>query len=126
MGCQCARDDSTETLLNNFWNGLKLRNKPYKDIVDMIRSKKPASNVTITNTKFLILIQDLIVGQDYIEQTNKVFEDALLVSKKEYKNEGLLFLSLLLLGAGSTDDFIKCFLRLAMTQGGIKYDIEKN
>lgn len=126
MGCQCARDDSTETLLNNFWNGLKLRNKPYKDIVDMIRSKKPASNVTITNTKFLILIQDLIVGQDYIEQTNKVFEDALLVSKKEYKNEGLLFLSLLLLGAGSTDDFIKCFISLAMTQGGLKYYIEED
>lgn len=126
MGCHCARDDSVETLLNNFWNGLKLRNRTYKDIIDMIRSKKSAANVAITDNKLLIMIQDLIVGQDFVEQTNQIFNDALFVSRKEYKNEGLLFLSLLLLGAGPTDEFIKCFISLAMTQGGLKYYIEED
>ena len=39
---------------------------------------------------------------------------------------GLLYLSLLLLGVGNVDDFIKAFISLAMTQGGMKYYIENN
>ena len=64
----------------------------------MIRSKKQTANVEIKENKFIMLIQDLIVGNDFVEQTEKVFKDALNVARKEYKNEGLLFLSLLLLG----------------------------
>ena len=62
-----------------------------------------------------MLIQDLIEGNDFKEQTEKIFKDALNVARKEYKNEGLLYLSLLLLGTGNADDFIKGFISLSMT-----------
>ena len=71
-----------------------------------------------------MLIQDLIERNDFKEQTEKIFKDALNVTRKENKNEGLLYLSLLLLGTGNADDFIKGFISLSMTQGGLKYYIE--
>ena len=58
-----------------------------------------------------MLIQDLIEGNDFKEQTEKIFKDALNVARKEYKNEGLLYLSLLLLGTAqmiSSRDLSPC------------------
>lgn len=37
-----------------------------------------------------------------------------------------MYVSLLLLGVGNVDDFIKAFISLAMTKGGMKYYIENN
>ena len=124
MGCQCGREDLSESILNHFWNELNLRSKSHQDIIDMIRSKKQSANEQIKENKFIMLIQDLIEGNDFKEQTEKIFKDALNVARKEYKNEGLLYLSLLLLGTGNADDFIKGFISLSMTQGGLKYYIE--
>ena len=83
----------------------------------MIRYKKQSANEQIKENKFIMLIQGLIEGNDFKEQTEKIFKDALNVARKEYKNEGLLYLSLLLLGTGNADDFIKGFISLSMTQG---------
>ena len=124
MGCQCGREDLSESILNHFWNELNLRSKSHQDIIDMIRSKKQSANEQIKENKFIMLIQDLIEGNDFKEQTEKIFKDALNVARKENKNEGLLYLSLLLLGTGNADDFIKGFISLSMTQGGLKYYIE--
>ena len=124
MGCQCGREDLSESIFNHFWNELNLRSKSHQDIIDMIRSKKQSANEQIKENKFIMLIQDLIEGNDFKEQTEKIFKDALNVARKEYKNEGLLYLSLLLLGTGNADDFIKGFISLSMTKGGLKYYIE--
>ena len=124
MGCQCGREDLSESILNHFWNELNLRSKSHQDIIDVIRSKKQSANEQIKENKFIMLIQDLIEGNDFKEQTEKIFKDALNVARKENKNEGLLYLSLLLLGKGNADDFIKEFISLPMTQGGLKYYIE--
>ena len=124
MGCQCGREDLSESILNHFWNELNLRSKSHQDIIDMIRSKKQSANEQIKENKFIMLTQDLIEGNDFKEQTEKIFKDALNVARKENKNEGLLYLSLLLLGTGNADDFIKGFISLSMTQGGLKYYIE--
>ena len=115
MGCQCGREDLSESILNHFWNELNLRSKSHQDIIDMIRSKKQSANEQIKENKFIMLIQDLIEGNDFKEQTEKIFKDALNVARKENKNEGLLYLSLLLLGTGNADDFIKGFISLSMT-----------
>lgn len=122
MGCNCSRALSSEFLINIFWESLKLRNKPYQDIVDLIRTKK-TNTQPIKPNKWLILLQDLIINPDYTEQTTNVFNEALTIARDEYKNEGLLFLSLVLLGQGTETEFVKHFLNTAMTQGGLKDSI---
>ena len=100
MGCNCSRSLSSEFLINIFWESLKLRTKSYKDIVDLIRTKK-SNTLPIKPNKWLILLQNLIINTDYAEQITNVFNEALTVARDEYKNEGLLFLSLVLLGQGT-------------------------
>lgn len=73
MGCQCAREDLSESVLNHFWNDLTIRTKSHQDIINMIRSKKQTANVEIKENKFIMLIQDLIVGNDFVEQTEKTY-----------------------------------------------------
>lgn len=124
MGCQCARSDLSDKVMNAFWENLKIRNKKIQEIVDMIRTKKQSARDKIKPNKLLMLIEDLIQGENFIEQTQQMFSNALEYSRSEYKNEGLFFLSLLLLGTGTADDFVKSFLSVAMTQGGLKYYIE--
>ena len=119
MGCNCSRSLSSEFLINIFWESLKLRTKSYKDIVDLIRTKK-SNTQPIKPNKWLILLQNLIINTDYAEQITNVFNEALTVARDEYKNEGLLFLSLVLLGQGTETEFVKHFINTAMTQGGLK------
>ena len=48
----------------------------------MIRSKKQSANEQIKENKFIMLIQDLIEGNDFKEQTEKIFKDALRYGKR--------------------------------------------
>lgn len=123
MGCQCGHDYPSEHFLNKFWESLSIRKKPIQDIVDLIRSKK-AGTKTITPNKYSLLIQDAIQGEEYIEQTQNIFDEALNEARTTFNNEGLLFLSLLFLGVGNENDFIKGFLSIAMVQGNLKNSIE--
>ena len=96
MGCQCDRSDLSDKVMNAFWENLKIRNKKIQEIVDMIRTKKQSARDKIKPNKLLMLIEDLIQGENFIEQTQQMFSNALEYSRSEYKKEGLLFLSLLL------------------------------
>lgn len=119
MGCGCQRPELPEELIDRYWETLKLRKKPYHDILEVIRTKKQSETENIKPNKFLILIKDLIVGEEYQEETQHIFEEGLKLAR-EQKNEGLLFLSILLLGTGTKEELIQTFLSLAMTQGGLK------
>ena len=123
MGCQCGHDYPSEHFLNKFWGSLAIRSKPISDIIDLIRSKKTGTKA-ITPNKYSLLIQDVIQGQEYIEQTQNIFDEALTEAKTTYNNEGLLFLSLLVLGTGNENEFIQGFLSIAMVQGNLKKSIE--
>ena len=123
MGCQCGHEYPSEHFLNKFWESLSIRSKPIPDIIDLIRSKKTGTKA-ITPNKYSLLIQDALQGQEYIEQTQNIFDDALTEARTTYNNEGLLFLSLLFLGTGNENDFIQGFLSLAMVQGNLKKSIE--
>ena len=52
MGCQCGREDLSESILNHFWNELNLRSKSHQDIIDMIRSKKQSANEQIKENTY--------------------------------------------------------------------------
>lgn len=123
MGCQCGHEYPSEHFLNKFWESLSIRNKSIPDIIDLIRSKKTGTKA-ITPNKYSLLIQDALQGQEYIEQTQNIFDNALIEARTNYNNEGLLFLSLLFLGTGNENDFIQGFLSLAMVQGNLKKSIE--
>lgn len=123
MGCQCGHEYPSEHFLNQFWESLSIRSKPIPDIIDLIRSKKTGTK-PITPNKYSLLIQDALQGQEYIEQTQNIFDNALIEARTTYNNEGLLFLSLLFLGTGNENDFIQGFLSLAMVQGNLKKSIE--
>lgn len=119
MGCGCQRVEFPEQVIDRYWETLKLRKKPYIDILEVIRTKKQSETENIKPNKFLILIKDLIVGEEYQEETQHIFEEGLKFAR-EQKNEGLLFLSILLLGTGTKEQLIQTFLSLAMTQGGLR------
>ena len=123
MGCQCGHEYPSEHFLNKFWESLSIRSKPISDIINLIRSKKTGTKA-ITPTKYSLLIQDVLQGQEYIEQTQNIFDEALTEARTTYNNEGLLFLSLLFLGTGNENDFIQGFLSIAMVQGNLKKSIE--
>ena len=123
MGCACNRPEFPEQAIDRYWETLKLRKKSYHDILEIIRTKKQSETENIKPNKFLILIQDLIAGEDYQEETQHIFEEGLKLAR-EQQNEGLLFLSILLLGTGTKEELVQSFLSLAMTQGGFKKYIQ--
>ena len=118
MGCACDRGISPEDIINEFWSGLKIRSKQIKDVVDIIRTKKSGTQ-DIKEKKWELLVTNLIEHPKYIEETSKLFNNALEVARSK-KNEGLLFMSLLFICQSDKDEFYKSFLSLAMTQGGLK------
>ncbi len=90
----------------------------------MIRTKKNGTG-DITQKKYDLFIEALLVHPDYKEISYKLFIKFLNEARKR-KNEGLLFLSILFLGKGNDSELTKAFLSIAMTQGGYKDSITIN
>lgn len=122
MGCSCVNSPSPDSSVNDFWSTLPLREKPYKDLDELIRIKKQG-NQPITQKKFSLLLESLMKGQNSAyELAIELFIKALDEAKK-LQNEGLLFLAIIILGKGIKDEFISVFIELAMTVGGLKTSI---
>ena len=102
MGCGCGRDLSPESIMDLFWKGLIIRVKDYEDIIDMIRTKKNGTG-DITQKKYDLFIEALLVHPDYKEISYKLFIKFLNEARKR-KNEGIFFLSLIFLGVESIDN----------------------
>jgi len=118
MGCGCIRQISFDSILNLFWNELKIRKVTINDIIDIIRAKKKGTE-NIPDKKFQIFIEALLINPDYKELSYKLFNHIINEARKR-ENEGLFFLSLLFLGKGSDIELSKAFLSIGVTQGGLK------
>ena len=118
MGCGCIRQISFDSILNLFWNELKIRKVTINDIIDIIRAKKKGTE-NIPDKKFQIFIEALLINPDYKELSYKLFNHILNEARKR-ENEGLFFLSILFLGKGSDIELSKAFLSIALTHGGLK------
>lgn len=121
MGCGCVNQTPFESILDLFWNGILIRNKSLRDIVDLIRTKKKGTS-NIDKKKLDLFIEALLINPDYKEISYKLFNNSLNEARKK-NNEGLFFLSLLFLGKGNETELTKNFLSIAMTQGGLKNSI---
>jgi hypothetical protein len=121
MGCGCVNQTPFESILDLFWNGILIRNKSLRDIVDLIRTKKKGTS-NIDKKKLDLFIEVLLINPDYKEISYKLFNNSLNEARKK-NNEGLFFLSLLFLGKGNETELTKNFLSIAMTQGGLKNSI---
>ena len=44
MGCGWVNQTPFESILDFFWNGILIRNKSLRDIVDLIRTKKKGTD----------------------------------------------------------------------------------
>ena len=121
MGCGWVNQTPFESILDLFWNGILIRNKSLRDIVDLIRAKKKGTS-NIDKKKLDLFIEALLINPDYKEISYKLFNNSLNEARKK-NNEGLFFLSLLFLGKGNETELTKNFLSIAMTQGGLKNSI---
>ena len=96
MGCDCGRNLSPQSIMDLFWSGIIIRNKEYQDIIDMIRTKKSGTS-DITQKKYDLFIEGLLINPDYKEISYKLFIKILNESRKR-KNEGIYFICLIFLG----------------------------
>lgn len=110
MGCGCVNQTPFESILDLFWNGILIRNKSLRDIVDLIRTKKKGTS-NIDKKKLDLFIEALLINPDYKEISYKLFNNSLNEARKK-NNEGLFFLSLLFLGKGNETELTKNFLSI--------------
>ena len=66
MGCGCVNQTPFESILDLFWNGILIRNKCLRDIVDLIRTKKKGTS-NIDKKKLDLFIEALLINPDYKE-----------------------------------------------------------
>ena len=121
MGCDCGRDLSPQSIIDLFWSGIIIRFKDYQDIIDMIRTKKSGTG-DISQKKYDLFIEGLLINQDYKEISYKLFIHILNESRKR-KNEGIYFISLFFLGKISLENLNKFFILICINQGGLKDSI---
>ena len=121
MGCDCGRDLSPQSIIDLFWSGIIIRFKDYQDIIDMIRTKKSGTG-DISQKKYDLFIEGLLIHPDYKEISYKLFIKILNESRKR-KNEGIYFISLFFLGKISLENLNKFFILICINQGGLKDSI---
>ena len=124
MGCDCGRNLSPQSIMDLFWSGIIIRNKEYQDIIDMIRTKKSGTS-DITQKKYDLFIEGLLINPDYKEISYKLFIKILNESRKR-KNEGIYFICLIFLGKSSLENLIKFFILICINQGGLKDSIRND
>ena len=124
MGCDCGRNLSPQSIMDLFWSGIIIRNKEYQDIIDMIRTKKSGTS-DITQKKYDLFIEGLLINPDYKEISYKLFIKILNESRKR-KNEGIYFICLIFLGKISLENLIKFFILICFNQGGLKDSIRND
>ena len=124
MGCDCGRNLSPQSIMDLFWSGIIIRNKEYQDIIDMIRTKKSGTS-DITQKKYDLFIEGLLINPDYKEISYKLFIKILNESRKR-KNEGIYFISLFFLGKISLENLNKFFILICINQGGLKDSIRND
>jgi hypothetical protein len=124
MGCDCGRDLSPQSIIDLFWSGIIIRFKDYQDIIDMIRTKKSGTG-DISQKKYDLFIEGLLIHPDYKEISYKLFIKILNESRKR-KNEGIYFISLFFLGKISLENLNKFFILICINQGGLKDSIRND
>lgn len=119
--CTCISGVSNEEIYKDFFDGMRIKTKPSKDINEVIKIKRSGLK-EITDKRWLIIIENILVNEDQREYSLALWQSALRYSKEAY-SENMLYLTLFFFTEDNLTEFKTYFKDLMLTVCGYKAEI---
>lgn len=122
--CTCIKGMPNEQIFNDFFDGMRIKQKPSRDINELIKTKRSGLK-EITDKRWLIIIENILLNEDQKEYSHSLWEKALAFAKESY-SENMLYLTLFFFTEDDVANAKLYFKDLMLTVCGYKEKVSSD